>query len=342
MLDLVIASGGDRAWLVEGTVSSLGVEYLSFVPGLVAYLAGVPAIWGPLQKWLGTHGAWRKIPGLAGRGRPAQQQDQQQDEPIDQARVLVGLAVLGVVMMLPPIGWLVVAPGFWPVMVLAINGRTWTGWARNPHNLFAGGSATATLINSGKGFAVMAGVRLSDRTLSAPAQAATSAAEADAAPEVVQALAQVAFTNLAVLTVVLVVINIGWALSAARLRVAPWAELDAPLRALDPERGPAILAALRDAGFGDIGSITAVFLDHPRAVGAGLRHARFGIGPLATTLMDLPLVRGLLRWADRKAVAAQQRRRDTVLIKDGVTDGRDNLRKLNDHELDTLRPHRPA
>ena len=40
-------------WLVGGTVAALGAVYLSLGPRLLAWGAGLPAIWGPLYKLLG-------------------------------------------------------------------------------------------------------------------------------------------------------------------------------------------------------------------------------------------------------------------------------------------------
>ena len=282
MLRLVIAAGGDTAWLIGSTLVTLGATYLSFVPRVLAWLLGTPPIWGKLNGLLGT----------GGKGGP-----------VDQARVLVGLGFLGAVMLLPTSVLLYLVPTFWTLMALTSAGAIITGWARTPHNMWTAGSAIATLVNAAKGFAVMIGILIGTMTVAGPAEAAVAAVEAGAAREVVLVLVRQAMLNLVGVTAALVVLNIVWARAVRTYRVAPWSLLREPLLRLSPSRGEAILDAVRDAGFGDVGSLAAVFLDHPPA--------------------------------GSKAAAAQQRRRNMVEILEEGT--KDTFRPLDADEIDILR-----
>ncbi|MGH3588630.1 MAG: hypothetical protein ACRDQ0_20160, partial [Pseudonocardia sp.] len=282
MLRLIMAGSGESAWLVGTTLASWGAIYLSFAPRVLAWLLGTPPMWGTLSKWLGG----------ARKGGP-----------VDQARVLVGLAWLGAVLLLPTSVLLYLVPLFWTLMALSSAGAIITGWARTPHNQWTAGSAIATLVNAAKGFAVALGALIGAYTVAGPANQAEKAV-ADGAPrDVVVDLVNQALLNLVGVTAVLVVVNIVWARAVARYRVAPWSQLREPLLRLSPDRGEAILDAIRDAGFGDVGSLAAIFLDQPPA--------------------------------GERAAAAQKRRRAMVTILEEGT--QKTFRPLNTEEIGVLR-----
>ncbi|MGH3586026.1 MAG: hypothetical protein ACRDQ0_06850, partial [Pseudonocardia sp.] len=74
MLRLIIAANGESAWLIGTSLVGFGAMYLSLVPRVLAWGLGTPPIWAKLNTLLG---------GARGGG------------PVNQARVLLGLALLG-------------------------------------------------------------------------------------------------------------------------------------------------------------------------------------------------------------------------------------------------------
>ncbi|MGH3585467.1 MAG: hypothetical protein ACRDQ0_04000, partial [Pseudonocardia sp.] len=254
MAHMLNPSGHASWWLVGALSVDAMIGVMTFVPRFAAVLVGF--FWTPLQQLLGSRG-WT-------RGPPEQVHP---DQPlVDDARVIVGTAVLGVVTVVPAMAALMLVPGFWSGIVSMIAGAVYTGLARTPFNDWTAGSAGATLINTAKGGAVWSGYMLFGVAAGAAATGLDTAFKEHKDTTSLLPLIPPALDNLFVLAVGVMTVILVWASGLRTLRIAPLKALPANLPHELARRIEAagVVKAVLEFGIGDVGLASAIFLGPAR------------------------------------------------------------------------------
>ncbi|MGH3584856.1 MAG: LysM peptidoglycan-binding domain-containing protein, partial [Pseudonocardia sp.] len=225
--------GGIPMWLVGLITVPLATSLFVFAPRLTALVIGT--------QWARLH------QGLGGAD--------------DEAGVLVRMFSTTGPIVLAAAGLVTLMPGFFPFAVLLVVSYVVPELKRNTFDTWVPTAGGKTLYNFAKGAAAAVGLQLNGFTFGAAALAVITASEAGAAPAVVAGLVDVATTTLLVLATVFTLAEQAWALGFRKFRIAPVGVLS---KHMPDEHTDAILAALKEAGFGDVGTVKAVFLDPAR------------------------------------------------------------------------------
>jgi hypothetical protein len=251
----MLGAGTGSVWLLGAISLAAGVAFLRFGSRTVQWLAGLP--WVALERFLGTRGAWKQ---LFGREVP--------DGPIDHARVLVSIAVLGAVPLIAAWWWMYREPGLWPMLALTTIGAVFAGWARTPLDSWTAGPAAATLNQTSKGVAVAIGNMLSNLALGATATALLAAVGTGAGYDTVRLLVDQANLWLGALVLPVAVLPVVWALGVRHYRVTRLTtlvdDLAGVLAPADHDRLREIVDILGDHSYGDLGAAEAVFVKDAR------------------------------------------------------------------------------
>jgi GNAT superfamily N-acetyltransferase/DNA-binding HxlR family transcriptional regulator/predicted transcriptional regulator len=240
----------DQLVLVNDPTQAVGdtaavVSVLVTVRGLATMLTG-PS-WPNLKVLLGSRGAIAKA-----LGRDVE------PEPVREARVLVGVTLLPVVLAVPAV-WMALVPGLWPFAAMLTMGAVVASWARMPLNRWVEGPTGASLNNTAKAATIALGGAISAALLG---DYSTLVGERAAADLSYTDLVSSANLLLALLVVPVVVVPAVLAALTAKLRIGTLDELRTALEdgGVDHAAAAGIAGKLSARGLNDIGSARALFL----------------------------------------------------------------------------------